>query len=111
MTAKVKIGKAIYPVAFSNLALAKFLREEKLTLADLSTDIAARLDYLSTLRMVYRAFEDGARKDGQNLELTFEQVCDLIDGKPELMNQVMEVINESLAVQTAGAEKGQAEGN
>lgn len=111
MKTTIKIGKASYPVAFSNLALAKFLREEKLTLADLSTDIAARLDYLSTLRMVYHAFEDGARKAGQELEPTFEQVCDLIDGKPELMNQVMEVINESLAVQTAGAEKNQAEGN
>ena len=79
---------------FGSAALSEFLGDRPInTLQD--GKFAENMTFADTLRIVWIALKEGARKAGEPFTLTFEQVCDMVDENPDLPNQAMEVFIKS----------------
>lgn len=90
---------------FGSNAMSEFLGDRPLTeLQD--GKFAERLTYADTIRIVYLALKEGARKAKKDFALSFEQVGDLIDENPELPAEAMDVFTKSVQSKEGNAEPG-----
>lgn len=97
--------KGELPLYFGSNAMSEFLGDRPLSeLQD--GRFAERLTYADTIRIVYLALKEGARKAGKEFVLSFEQVGDLIDDNPELPGKAMDVFTRSVQSKEGNAEPG-----
>lgn len=91
----VKVKGKAYPCNYGMAALSEFLDAEGLKLSDLST-FGQDMALSTALRLVYIGLKDGARKAKKEFNLSFEDVCDLVDDDQELITRCMEVFVKSM---------------
>lgn len=99
---EVEIGGKKRPVSFGTLALAKFMDEAKMKLADigkLSTDITLS----HALILIKHGLKDGARKTGGKFTETIETIADWIDEDQSALERVLAVFSDSLPNEEAEA--------
>ena len=97
-------GMQVY-FSFGMSALASFCESEGITLQGLSA-IGNDMSPIQALRMIWHGMRDGYRREGKEFTYTIEDVGDMIDDDPELMQNCMDVIANSMP--GSNAEKGNA---
>ena len=103
MIAQINANNKSFPVKFGMAALSEFLDAENLQLGELDK-IASNLTLTRALRLVHLGMKHGARVAGERFELSFEDVCDLMDENPGLMQEVLDIFGKQM---TAFAGNGQ----
>jgi hypothetical protein len=105
----VTVNNDSYPLSFGSAALAAFLDSVGATLNDLQTgEFGQKLTYRHTLQATFYAMQDGFRREKREFTLTFDDVCDLIDDCPELLETAMDVFQQSVGGENK--ETGKAKG-
>ena len=84
---KVELSGHEYPVSFGMMALAKFCKDQNLSLSEMNAQLQNNLDIMSALKLIYFGLEDGARKAKQEFNLTLEDVADRIDEDPDAIER------------------------
>lgn len=90
----VKIGEKEYPVSFGNAALVAFEADTGISISS----IGENTPYSNTIRLVYIALRDGARRAKQEFTMTFEAMCDLLDDHPGALETIMTAFESSMPV-------------
>lgn len=83
-------GKSL-PFSFGMAALARFCESEGLALADLAT-IAEGMSALRALNLVWHGLADGHRREKKQFTLTIDDVGDLLDEDPDLLQKCMDAL-------------------
>ena len=99
-------GKEL-PIAYGMAALAEFLHSEGLTLTELGS-IADRFQLTSVINLIHVGLKHGARKAGKEFALTPDDVADLLDDSPEIINQALELFTASMPAQGNGQAQAKA---
>lgn len=94
MIKTVTISDKDYYVSFGNAALVAF--EEKT--GDSIATIGEGTTYAKMMRLIYFGLQDGARKAKKDFDLTFEDVCDLMDEDPDSLENMMKVFEKSTPI-------------
>lgn len=76
---EVELAGKKYPVSFGMMALAKFCKKQNLTLAQMNAQLQSRLDLMGALNLIHIGLQEGARKAKVKLDLSLEELADLID--------------------------------
>lgn len=90
-------GKEL-PISYGMAALADFLHSEGLTLTELGS-IADKFQLTSVINLIHVGLKHGARKAGKDFTLTPDDVADLLDDSPEIINQALELFTASMPAQ------------
>ena len=99
-------GKEL-PIAYGMAALAEFLDTEGLKLAELGT-IGERFQLTAVINLIHLGLKHGARKAGKDFTLTPDDVADLLDDSPEIINQALELFTASMPAQGNGQAQAKA---
>jgi len=92
----VKTKKGDLPVRFGWNALAKFGDLSGLTMDEILELDMTKMRMSDLLNFIYVGFVDGARKEGAECLVTCpEDVGDMIDDEPDIVEKVMKVFEES----------------
>lgn len=93
MIIETKKGKL--PVRYGWAALARFGDMAGLSMDEVLEMDLTKMKVSDMLSFLFVGFQDGARKDGVECELTsIEEVGDLLDDEPDIMEKVMNVFGE-----------------
>jgi len=98
----VKIGKKELPIKFGFGALAKFSKITNTSLQDLDK-IGMEMTLDGALNLIYCGIEAGYKAAKQDIEVTIDELADLMDGDFEAISRCMVVFAE----QMGGSEKKQ----
>lgn len=99
-------GKEL-PISYGMAALADFLHSEGLTLTELGS-IADRFQLTSVINLIHVGLKHGARKAGKEFALTPDDVADMLDDNPEIINEAMELFSASMPMQGNGQAQAKA---
>jgi len=100
---KVKVAEQQYPVKYGFNALRLFTQEAGLELKDLET-LGENIKLDHAIILVWAGLKDGARAEKQSFDLEIEDVADMMDEDPTLLNQCMELFVASF-IKPAATEK------
>lgn len=89
------------PFSFGMAALARFCEAEGLTLTDLPK-LSEGMSAFRALNLVWHGLADGHRREKKPFTLTVDDVGDLVDADPELMQKCMDVLPQYLPQSDAG---------
>jgi hypothetical protein len=89
------------PFSFGMAALSNFLEEEGMTLTDLGA-LQENLTLARIMRILHHGFRDGHRREGLPYQLKIDDIGDLMDDNPGLMNKCLEVFATSMPALTEG---------
>ena len=92
---EVQINGTTYPLFFGSAGMNEFLGHRPLSELQ-EVDFDKRITYNHTLQITYIALKEGARKAGTPFTLTFEDVCDLVDEHPSLIEESMTAFSGSI---------------
>ena len=98
----VKIGKKDLPIKFGFGALAKFSKITNTSLQDLDK-IGVEMTLDGALNLIYCGIEAGYKSAKQDIDITIDELADLMDGDFEAISRCMVVFAE----QMGGSEKKQ----
>lgn len=98
-------GKEL-PISYGMAALAEFLESEGLKLADLG-EISERFQLTTVINLIRIGLKHGARKAGKDFSLTIDDVADLLDDSPDIINEAMELFAASMPMQGNGQQPTQ----
>lgn len=96
MTHEVKVNGKAFPCSFGMAALSHFLDTQGLKLADLETFGEDGLSLTAALQLVYEGIKDGHRREKKPFDMSYEDVCDLVDQDQSLIGQCIEVFGKSM---------------
>jgi len=91
----INTATGVLPFSFGMAALAKFCRAHGMTLQDLGR-IGEGMEPDVLLSLLWHGFADGHRLEGKDLALTVDDIGDLIDENPGLLEKCMEVFAGSM---------------
>jgi hypothetical protein len=93
MVRHTQIAGIEVPVSFGNAALIRFEEETGISILTLGT---TPLNYKNTLILIYEGIRDGYRKAKKNLDIDFDEMCDLLDEEPQAINRIVQILTNSL---------------
>ena len=93
------------PFSFGMAALTKFCEAHGLSLSEFSS-IGENMPPRYILSLVWHGLQDGARKERKDFSLSLDDVGDLIDENPAMLQQAMDMI--ATAMQGTGNGKAPA---
>ena len=94
-TQLVKVGDNTYPVKYGFNALRLFCNASGIELQELEK-LGESITFDYAINLVWAGLKDGARVEKQNFDLTVEDVADLLDQDPSLINQCVELFTASV---------------
>ena len=103
-TQLVKVGDNTYPVKYGFNALRLFCNASGIELQELEK-LGESITFDYAINLVWAGLKDGARVEKQNFDLTVEDVGDLLDQDPSLINQCVELFTASFIKPASGEKK------
>jgi hypothetical protein len=83
------------PFSWGMAALTRFCEDNNLTLNDFS-QMGNDMRPSALLSLIWHGFNDGHRKERKAFELTVDDIADMIDESPGLMERCMEAVANSM---------------
>lgn len=108
MLKEVNVNGRVLPCHYGNAALAQFLESEGMKLSDLEKFGQDGISLKTALSLVYFGIKDGHRKMKKEFPYTWEDVADLVDDDPTLIQQCADVFTSSMPQAKEGEGNGQA---
>lgn len=100
----VKVGDNTYPVKYGFNALRLFCNASGIELQELEK-LGESITFDYAINLVWAGLKDGARVEKQSFDLTVEDVADLLDQDPSLINQCVELFTASFIKPASGEKK------
>lgn len=94
--AYIKAGDTERPFSFGMAALDQLLKTEGLTLQELGS-LGENMQISTMINIVLIGLRDGARRTKAAFDLSFEDVADMIDENPELLNGALTAYADALS--------------
>jgi hypothetical protein len=91
---KINDGKEL-PFSFGMAALSNFLDSEGMTLQDLG-GLQENLTLNRIMQIIHHGFRDGHRREKLPYTLTIDDVGDLLDDNPGLINECLDIFAKSM---------------
>jgi len=104
---EIESAGKIYPVKYGMAALSEFLDSEGLALSDME-NLGKNMSLTTALKLVYFGLKHGARKAGKDFALSLEDIGDMCDDDPDLLEKCMKVFSESMPQPNAGNKRAPA---
>lgn len=104
MTKQVKVNGVEYPVKYGFNALRLFTNKTGINLDELS-QLQGKMNIDSAIALVWAGLKDGARAEKVDFDLEVDDVADLMDEDPTLIEQCVAYFIESFVKPTAGEKK------
>ena len=105
MTAKqIETGRGMLPFSWGMAALTRFCEENNLSLNDF-TQLEKEMRPRVLLSLIWHGFKDGHRKEQKAFELTVDDIADMIDESPGLMERCMEAVSNSMPMGAGNGNK------
>lgn len=95
MTHQLKVGQEEKPFSFGFGALCKLEQQTGVSIQELPTKLAEKPLSL-IIEILHIGFHEGARKEKDSFTQSKEDVADWLDSNPDLFNEAMKIINESM---------------
>lgn len=100
----LKINDTKYPCKFGFNALRKYSNLTNTSLQDLDK-LGQNMTLDSALTLIFCGIEDGYRASKQEMEITIDDLADLIDGDFECIGKAMEILSEQMGSNTSKKKK------
>lgn len=91
------------PFSFGMAALSNFLEDNEWSLQDLG-QLQDNLTLGKIIQIIHHGFRDGHRREKLEFKLTHDDIGDLIDDNPTLLNRCMDIFATSMPALTEGNE-------
>ena len=91
----IKIEGGEFPFSFGMAALTKFCDAHGLSLAEFSS-IGENMPPRYILSMVWHGLQDGARKERKDFSMSLDDVGDLLDENPTMLQEAMDLIANAM---------------
>ena len=104
---EIESAGKVYPVKYGMAALSEFLDSEGLSLSDME-NIGKNMSLTRALKLVYFGLKHGARKAGKDFAFTLDDIGDMCDDDPELLQKCMTVFSESMPQSEVGNKQAPA---